>query len=281
MYNNFNIYSYCPGIDGMQYTSYKGYFTSPGDIVQRDPADQDCGGSKYTNGGSPCYTCSPGDSDRSKCIDTANNQIRSQFAESYYNEKDEREGVHITCLDSALENNDAVVDKSGAGQETCGIEASDTVNYYPPDQCDGIRDTDNDTKLGDPKNKHTVSHYGKCSWCPDDLNCQYHNSYFTFFKGYLLECPYGEYSSNGDLDCHRKNIDNFCKDGYYRAIHKNDKDNQWIHDQDKRYECIPINQNPSTDYVAVDSTKTLNCDVGDYVRYGGSRRMSSKCSRIL
>ena len=84
----------------------------------------------------------------------------------------------------------------------------------------------------------------------------------------MLDCPYGEYSANGDLDCHRKTADTFCKVGYYRTVHSSDKDDQWIHDQDKRYEWIPYNKSPSTNYVALDTTKSPSCSFGDWVRYG-------------
>lgn len=96
----------------------------------------------------------------------------------------------------------------------------------------------------------------------------YHNSYFPFFNGFLLKCKFGEYSANGDYDCHRKNFDTVCRTGFYKTIHSSDKDDIWIHEQDKRYECIPINQSPSTNYVAVDSTKSPDCEVGNWVRYG-------------
>lgn len=130
---------------------------------------------------------------------------------------------------------------------------------FPPDKCDGIRNPSSlGTKLGGVKLKHSTSHYRQCSWCPDDLNCVYHNAFFSFFAGFLLDCPFGEYSPNGDLDCHRKPTDVFCKEGFYRAVLGTEKDDQWIHDQDKKYECIPYNKSPTTNYVALDSTKTPN-----------------------
>ena len=75
----------------------------------------------------------------------------------------------------------------------------------------------------------------------------------------MFSCPDGHYSADGDLDCHRKKSDvsGFCPDGYFRTIHTSDINDQWIHDQDKRMDCLPINTNPpNTTYVAVDSTKT-------------------------
>lgn len=88
----------------------------------------------------------------------------------------------------------------------------------------------------------------------------------------MINCPFGEYSANGDLECHRRKSDpvNFCQDGYYRAVHISDKDDEWVHDQDKRYECLPINKSPTdaVNYVAVDSTYSPNCGPGKFLRYG-------------
>jgi len=266
---------YCPGIDGGYSTPYEGYTVSTASFTAKPPGTG-CTGTDYSNGGTACNTCSPGVSDRSQCRDETNGAINTEFAESYYNENDEREGVVITCLDSSAVRTaypgsitGTVKYESGNYGETCGAEASlVSGNIYDPTECDGQRDTDKATKLGAPKNKYTLSHYRMCSWCPDDLICEYTNSFFSFFRGFLLECPHGEYSPNGDLNCHRKDTDTFCKTGYYRTVHSSDRNDQWIHDQDKRYECIPINQSPSTNYEALDSTYTPNCEVGDWVRYG-------------
>lgn len=123
--------------------------------------------------------------------------------------------------------------------------------------------------------KHVTSNYAICSWCPNDVNCNYHNAYFTFFRGFIFECPFGEYSANGDLDCHRKNVDKdeYCQEGYYRATATIPVDDQWLdsrwtHDQDRSYECVPINKSPSAGFETTDSTKTPNCGVGDWLRYG-------------
>ena len=265
--------TYCPGIDGGSYSEYSGLTVSTSSFTARPPGSG-CSNNEYSNGGITCSTCSPGNSDRSQCRNAFNAYIDTQFAESYYNEKYEREGVTITCLDSSdirgaypgsITGTPSY--DSGAYGETCNIEASGS-GRYAPGSCDGIRDTDNSSKLGGLKNKHSLSHYQKCSWCPDNLNCEYHNSFFTFFAGFLLECPFGEYSPNGNLECHRKDADTFCKTGFYRAILTTQKDDQWINDQDKTYECIPVNQSPTSGYTAVDTTKSPDCGAGDWVRYG-------------
>ena len=260
--------NYCPGIDGLFYSVYSGLNINGASIIAK-PAGDSCT-TTYSNGGTDCQTCSPGVSDRSKCVNEADVNIVTQFAESYYNSNNEREGVAVTCLDSSDDRDvyGTVTGESGNLGEDCDIEGSG-AGVYPPNSCEGIRDESNIAiKLGGLKVRHTTSHYRQCSWCPDDLNCEYHNSYFSFFNGFLMKCPYGEYSANGDLECHRKAADTYCKTGYYRTIHSTDKDDQWIHDQDKRYECISINQSPSTNYVAVDSTQSPDCEVGDWVRYG-------------
>ena len=203
-----------------------------------------------------------------------NGGITTQFAKSFYNQYSEREGRTQACLDSAQPktgySSETSSPKSGYYGETCNIEGSLTSSViFNPTECDGVRSTsDNVSKVGGLKNKHTISHYGQCSWCPDNLNWIYHNAFFPFFFGYLLQCPNGEYSANGDLDWHRNNVDSFCKTGYYRTVHSSDKDDQWIHDQDKRYEWKPVNTSPSTNYVALDSTKSPSWSYGDWVRYG-------------
>ena len=47
-----------------------------------------------------------------------------------------------------------------------------------------------------------------------------------------------------------------------------DNSDQWIHDQDKTYQCIPYNQSPASGYVALDTTKSPACSFGDWVRLG-------------
>ena len=174
----------------------------------------------YSNGGSDWGSCSA-NSDRSQCIDNTNTAINSQFAPSYNNEKTEREGVTITCLDSAALGG-SLGSKSGDYGETCNKEGT-KAGKYPQASWDGIRSTtDYNTLIGGLKNKHPLSHYTQCSWCPENLNCIFHNAYFPFFFGYLQDCPFGEYSANGDLDCHRKTADKL----YFKLIYLNF--NSWI-----------------------------------------------------
>jgi hypothetical protein len=242
--------NYCPG-DGGSYAEYSGLNINTAAIVAK-PAGDSCTGATYSNGGIACGNCSPGASDRSQCLTGTDADINTQFAESFYNEDDEREGVQVGCLDSADVNDGSDGTTSGGSGRICDIEAS-LAAAYAPSECDGIRNANNSTLTGGYKVKHSLTHYNYCSWCPDDLNCIFHNSFFTFFRGYLIQCAHGQYSANGDLDCNRKKTDSFCKDGYYRAIHTSDVDDQWIHDQDKRYECVAISVSPSASYQAVDT----------------------------
>jgi len=45
-----------------------------------------------------------------------NADIKTQFAESYYNERDEREGVTIRCLDTAALNGAYTATQTGAAK---------------------------------------------------------------------------------------------------------------------------------------------------------------------
>ena len=112
--------------------------------------------------------------------------------------------------------------------------------------------------------------YQTCTWCPEDLNCEFHNSFFTFFRGYLLNCSHGEYSKNGYNTCTRNKVDNdeWCEDGYYKVVLTSEFGNDWIHEQDETYQCIPINQPVPNLYTPIDSTYAPDCTYGERLKYG-------------
>ena len=123
--------AYCPG-DGSTQTAYSGLTLTTGTMVIKAPGDGCV--NTYSNGGTDCYTCSPGGSDRSNCQDAAGANQTSQFAEAFYNSGDEREGVGVNCLASVVDlgANGAT---SGTGGQQCGQEGSSTSSriYGPND----------------------------------------------------------------------------------------------------------------------------------------------------
>jgi hypothetical protein len=259
--------AYCPGIDGQTYGLYSGLTHTTGSgVLEVKVPGASCNDGEYSNGGIAWHDCSAGASDRSECTTSGGTAIKTQFSESFLNSATEREHATITCLPTSTSSAGTGSSASGYLGQICGDEDSGTA--VDQSECDGIRSTSDNSTIVSGRTMQTISTYGYCTWCPDDLNCQFHNSFFTFFRGYLLECDKNEYSPLLDLDCHRKNHDTYCKDGYYRAILTTEKDDIWVHDQDKGTECKAINEAASGTYTAVDSKYTPQCQAGDFLRYG-------------
>jgi hypothetical protein len=274
--------NYCPG-DGGSYPKYEGLNIVGDAITPMTPGNADtCLDGTYSNGGSACTNCLENISDRSQCEDGDGGYTNTQFARGFRNRFDQREDDYVACILSSKASG-TNAGNSGTNGKTCdpegtfnGFDQSSNALTggisYIQSTCDGIRDSTTTSRLGGLKNKHSTQPYKVCSWCPNDIQCEYHNSFFTFYRGFMINCPFGEYSANGNLECHRRNSDptKFCQNGYYRAIHSSDKDDEWVHDQDKRYECVPVNKSPTdaVNYIAVDSKYSPNCGPGEFLRYG-------------
>ena len=84
---------YCPG-DGTTQAAYSGLTLTTGNMDIKTPGEG-CANLSYSNGGTDCYDCSPGGSDRSNCQDGSGGNRTNQFAEAFYNGNNEREGVVI------------------------------------------------------------------------------------------------------------------------------------------------------------------------------------------
>lgn len=260
--------NYCPG-NGISYTLYPGLHVSGTTIISNTPG-RNCHGGQNSNGGSPCTTCSQLKTDWSNCSRGNSHNVKTQFARSFLNRNNNRENKYVRCLHSADQIGRNENTKSGANGAKCNIEGSED-GFFPQNKCDGIRSTNMITLIGGLKNKHATQPYLRCSWCPDDVNCLYNNIFFSFFRGYMFSCPYDQYSANGNLDCQRKKSDiaGFCPDGFYKTIYTSDQNDQWVHNQDKIKVCLPINMSPTNaTFVATDLTKTPDCGVGTWLRYG-------------
>jgi hypothetical protein len=267
--------NYCPG-DGGSYPEYEGLNIVTAAVTPKAPGDS-CTDGTYSNGGRACTDCEENFSDRSECEDgTVLSYTKTQFARGFRNLINQREKDPVACILSSQAIGVVATDSGTEGRK-CDAEGSydgtggDGASYIQTD-CDGYRDPATASKFGGLKNKHSTQTYKVCSWCPNDIQCEYHNSFFTFYRGFMINCPFGEYSANGNLECHRRNSDptKFCQIGYYRAIKSTEKDDEWVHDQDKLYECVPVNKSPTdaANYVAVDSKYSPDCGPGEFLRYG-------------
>jgi hypothetical protein len=279
-----DVKSYNPG-NGKEYLLYEGLDTDTSTATIRPlAAGEDCEDNFSSNGGSACTDCDENFSDRSQCQDgtSPTSYTNTQFARGFRNLEYQREKDDLAwLLSSSASGTNATV--SGSAGLSCNPEGTyDGTSpvqgrSYIQSQCDGARDDNGDRYFdanGDIdiiKSKHSTQPYKVCSWCPNDIQCEYHNSFFTFYRGFMINCPFGEYSANGDLECHRRNSDptKFCQIGYYRAIESFDKVDEWVHDQDKIYECVPVNKSPTdASYIAEDSKYSPDCGPGEFLRYG-------------